>query len=255
MKNKILTPVLLFAYNRPLHLKKTLNALKNNYLASDTLLIINCDGKKNRFDYGVDEVSKICKSIKGFKSIKIIKNKKNNGLAKSIVNTLSREIKKHKKLIILEDDIVTSKSFLIFMNSALNYYKKNKNVWHISGHSLFHLNKKKLNSIYFSQYMNCWGWATWEDRWCYFKKNPDEIFDITNKNKKIKKKFQIHKYTGFYEQIIGNINGNLNTWAIFWYWQIFYNNKFCINPNLTLTKNIGQDGSGIHKDYNLNFQK
>ena len=60
-------------------------------------MIINCDGKKNSFDYGVDEVQKICKSLKGFKSVKIIKNKSNIGLAKSIINTLTREIKKHVK--------------------------------------------------------------------------------------------------------------------------------------------------------------
>ena len=175
--NKNLSPVLLFAYNRPKHLIKVLNALKNNFLATQTDLIVNCDGKKNKIDKGVDDVKKICESINGFKSVRIIKNKKNTGLAASIIKNVTKEIKKSKKLIILEDDIITSKTFLIYMNSALDYYKNKKNVWHISGHSLFDMRSSKPNGIYLSSYMNCWGWGTWENRWCNFEKNTEIVLE------------------------------------------------------------------------------
>ena len=252
--NKNLSPVLLFAYNRPKHLIKVLNALKNNFLATQTDLIVNCDGKKNKIDKGVDDVKKICESINGFKSVRIIKNKKNTGLAASIIKNVTKEIKKSKKLIILEDDIITSKTFLIYMNSALDYYKNKKNVWHISGHSLFDMRSSKPNGIYLSSYMNCWGWGTWENRWCNFEKNTEIVLEKLNNNEIIKKRFQIHRLSGFYEQVVGNYKNEIDTWAIFWYWQIFKNKKFCINPNKTLTKNIGQDGTGTHKDYNVSLK-
>tara|TARA_B000000532_G_C18845811_1_gene397180 strand:+ start:316 stop:1248 length:933 start_codon:yes stop_codon:yes gene_type:complete len=252
MNTQHLAPILLFAYNRPDHFKKTIKALKKNKLASLSHLIIHCDGKKNKDDRKVDLVVKIAKSVQGFKKIQVIVQKKNLGLKKSIILNVSKFIKKHKKLIILEDDMVTSKAFLNFMNSSLIYFQNKKKIWHISGHSHFNINNKK--DIYFSTYMNCWGWATWEDRWKNLDINTKRIFDTFNSDRNLKTKFDISKFSKFSNQIEDNYNKKINTWAVFWHWTIFKYKKLCVNPSKTFVQNIGRDGSGIHKDISFFFK-
>jgi|GEM_PF-4815558 len=48
------------------------------------------------------------------------------GLASSIINGVSAVIANHKKVIVLEDDLVVSINFLDFMNQALQVYEQEK---------------------------------------------------------------------------------------------------------------------------------
>ena len=83
--------------------------------------------------------------------------------------------------------MVTSKQFIKFMNFALNYYKDSKKIFHISSHSHFPVNNvSTMQKIYFSKYMNCWGWATWEDRWKKLSFDKNKI-DIYFKKKTVRK--------------------------------------------------------------------
>ena len=119
-----LAPIILFVYNRPEHTKKTLESLKINELASESSLFIFSDGSKNENDKkSVDEVRKYISTISGFKEIKIILREKNLGLADSVISGVTEVIEKYGKAIVLEDDIVTSKYFLKFMNEALDFYE------------------------------------------------------------------------------------------------------------------------------------
>jgi len=78
-------------------------------------------------------------------------------------------LNEYGKIIVLEDDLLTSPYFLKFMNEALEYYKNEKKVWHISGWN-YPINNEGLDDVFFWRTMNCWGWATWADRWQYFEK-------------------------------------------------------------------------------------
>ncbi len=50
MKTFSLAPVALFAYARPDHLRRTLDALSKNRLAEQTIVRMYCDGAKNSKD-------------------------------------------------------------------------------------------------------------------------------------------------------------------------------------------------------------
>ena len=246
MIKRNLAPVAVFCYNRLDHIRLTIGALKNNLLAENTELFIFSDGPKNeRENLTIKKVRKYLASIKGFKKKTIICSKKNLGLRKSIVEGVSLVLKKRKKIIVLEDDMVTSKQFIKFMNFALNYYKDSKKIFHISSHSHFPVNNvSTMQKIYFSKYMNCWGWATWEDRWKKLSFDKNKI-DIYFKKKTVRKKFDYESGL-FWRQIESNFKKKTTTWAIFWYASIFMNNGLCVNPYISYTKNIGMDGTGMH---------
>lgn len=239
-----LAPIILFVYNRPEHTKQTIESLKNNSLACQSELFIYSDASKNKdADNSVSLVREYIDNIDGFKNITIIKRKKNCGLANSIIDGVSEIVNKYGKVIVLEDDLVTSPYFLKFMNDALNFYKDKEKVWHVSGWNYPIINDN-LDDVFLWRLVNCWGWATWSDRWSYFEKNVEKTMKEFNKNDI--KKLNLDNAENFYDQILLNNKKEINTWAIFWYVTIFKRNGLCLNPTQTFVKNIGHDGSGVH---------
>ena len=244
MNSQDLAPIVLFVYNRISHTKKTIEALKNNALADQTDLFIYSDSAKNTIDYDqVSEVRKYLKTIRGFKSIKIIERIENFGLAKNIYSGVSEIISKYGYAIVMEDDIIASPAYLSFMNQALHKYKNNKNVWHISGWN-YPIISDSIGDAFFWRAMNCWGWATWADRWAHFEKNPQNLINTWD-DKKIHH-FDLDGSNIFWNQILSNAEGKINTWAIFWYATIHQNDGLCLNPSHSYVENIGHDGTGVN---------
>lgn len=241
-------PILLFAYNRLDHLKLTIDALSKNKLATVSDLYVFSDGaKENDIESkkAVQEIRGYLTTIRGFKTINIVCHDNNKGLAKNITEAVSNYIKIYKKVIVLEDDIITSENFLLYMNTALEKYKNHGRIWHVSGWNYPIVEKEdKSQHAFFWRGMNCWGWGTWEDRWIYFNKDPKRI--ITHWDKKKIYNFNIDGCHNFFSQIKLNSEGRINTWAIFWYATIFENDGLCLNPIVSLTENVGLDGSGTN---------
>ncbi|MEJ5283473.1 MAG: glycosyltransferase family A protein [Brevinematales bacterium] len=239
-----LAPIVLFVYNRLEHTKQTIEALQNNTLAAQSELFIYSDGPKNEATYeSVQEVREYINQIKGFKELHIIMRESNYGLTKNIASGVTEIINKYNRVIVLEDDIVTSKYFLEFMNDALNYYEDKKEVWHISGYN-YPVSIRTEEDTYFSSLMDCWGWATWKDRWQYFSLSRKILWKILFLPGEQRKKFDLWGAEIFMDQLYLNLLGLINTWAIFWYAQIFLNSGLCLHPAKSLINNIGHDKSG-----------
>ena len=244
MGNIELAPIILFVYNRLEHTKQTIKALQKNELATESELFIYSDAAKDeKIKQSVDEVRKYIKTVDGFKKVTIIEREKNWGLANSIIDGVTKIVNEYGKIIVLEDDLVTSPYFLKFVNEALEFYKDEKKVWHISGWN-YPIKIDGEEDVFFWRVMNCWGWATWADRWQYFEKDIKKL--ITTFSKDDIKRFNLDGYENFWSQVIANKEGEINTWAIFWYATIFKQNGLCLNPVQTFVENIGHDGSGVH---------
>ena len=116
-------PIIVFAYNRPDHLSQTLDALSKNRQAESSDVFVFIDGPKKESGMPLQkEVVSTAKSFESrFKSMTLNVSEKNKGLANSIIGGASAIIEKYGRAIILEDDAVTSKSFIEFMNGALDF--------------------------------------------------------------------------------------------------------------------------------------
>src|ERR1700682_3696549 len=101
-----LAPIALFSYNRLLHIRRTVEALEKNELATASDLFIFSDGAKTEADKkNVDEVRQYLTGIKGFKSVKLISRETNFGLAENIISGVSQIINEFGNIIVLEDDL------------------------------------------------------------------------------------------------------------------------------------------------------
>ncbi|MBY7886548.1 glycosyltransferase [Vibrio fluvialis] len=251
LTQKSLAPVVLFVYARADHTQRTITALAANPEAIDTDLIIYADAARDDKDaVKVQSVRDVISNVKGFKSVTLHLREQNIGLARNIIEGVSNVVQQYGRVIVLEDDIVTSPAFLGFMNAALEKYKTEPKVWHISGWNY----PIEYQENFLWRTMNCWGWATWRDRWVEFDRNPSKI--INSWDDSSINRFNLDGTHDFWSQIKDNHNGKLNTWAIFWYATIFINNGLCLNPGKTLVHNIGNDGSGENcKDEDLYAQE
>jgi hypothetical protein len=247
-----LAPIVLFVFNRPWHTAQTLVSLAHNNLAKKSDLIIFSDGPKTSNDISkVMKVRKYIKGLKGFKSIKVIEQQKNIGLALSIINGVSKVINQHEKVIVMEDDIVTSPYFLTYMNDALDFYNHQEKVMHISGYMYPINNNKKLENTFFLKPATCWGWATWKRAWKHF--NKDANFLLETFSKKNIYEFNLNGGFDYFKQVKQNKNGRKNTWAVFWYASIFIQKGLSLHPFQSFVSNIGHDGRGIHCTESNNF--
>ena len=240
-----LAPVVLFTYNRLVHLKKTISALQKNFKAKDSLLFIFSDGPKNEKDiYLINKVRDYLKSIKGFQKVTIIGRKKNLGLANSIITGVSEIVTKYNSVIVLEDDLVTSPYFLSFMNEALKTYQNDNKVASIHGY-IYPINSKDLADCFFIKGADCWGWATWQRAWQHFEKDGKKLLkELQNKN--LEKEFNFNNSYPYVQMLKDQINFKNDSWAIRWYASAFLKNLLTLYPKKPLVQNIGFDGSGEH---------
>lgn len=248
--NRDLAPIILFVYNRPWHTRQTLEALKLNELAKDSRLFIFSDGiKENSTKQEINKVKEVRSLIKEKKwcgEVKIIERRGNLGLANSIIDGVTRIVNEFGKIIVLEDDIKTEPLFITYMNIALEFFNDRKEVFHINGFNNESNLQFLLKEFYFLKFMSCWGWATWKDRWEKLLTNHKEIYRKLKREPEILPKFNYENTLNFHKQLIDNINGEINTWAILWFSTVFLNNGLCLTPKFSLVENIGMDGSGVH---------
>jgi hypothetical protein len=240
---KDLAPVCLFAYKRKDLVKQTIEALQLNYLSKNTELIVFCDGARDKRDErAVQDVRLYLSNISGFRSVKLIERDCNYGLSKNIIDGVSRVLKNHNKVIVLEDDMETSSYFLKYMNDALNTYSNDVNVSCIHGYVYPGINFEKP---FFLKGADCWGWATWKRSWDTFEQNASNLF----RELKQKNLFYDFDYDGSYpysKMLKHNLSGLNDSWAVRWYASCYLNDSLTLYPNKSLVRNIGHDNSGTH---------
>ena len=134
-------PIVLFVYNRPLHTQQLLDSLANNKEAIECDLYVYCDGPKNLSEEEhykkIKETRNIVNNEKRFKTVTIVEQPKNKGLANSIIDGVTEILKRYETVIVLEDDLIVSPYFLYYMNESLQRYKHNSKVGQIGACNFF----------------------------------------------------------------------------------------------------------------------
>ena len=250
-------PIALFVYNRPEHTRRTLSYLQKNLLADESRLFIYSDGPKNDEDKAkVDEVRQLASEVTGFKTVKVINRQKNLGLANSIIAGVTQLVNEYGKVIVFEDDLLSSVYTLQYFNDALIKYAEEQEVMHIGAY-MYNLKNKSLPQTFFYRAATSWGWATWAHAWKSFEPDADVLMKQFNA-KKIDQ-FSIDGTMNFWKQLEHFKAGKNDSWAIRWYASIFLKGGLTLNPSTSFILNIGHDGSGVHsnneKTYHVQIAK
>jgi hypothetical protein len=238
-----MAPIALFAYNRPGHLKQTVEALVRNELSQESDLFVFCDGAIKRADAGVAAVRAYARTIVGFRRVTVIERDKNMGLASSIIAGVSEIVNREGKIIVIEDDMVTSPYFLSFMNESLALYEYEDPV--ISMHAYLYPVAEKLPETFFLRGSDCWGWATWKRGWALFEPDGSKLL-YQLKKQSLEKIFDFNGSHPYTRMLKWQAKGIINSWAIRWYASALLAGKFTLYPGRPLLCNIELDASGTH---------
>ena len=247
-------PIVLFAFNRPEHTRRTLSALKQNHLADRSLLFIYIDGPKADFTEAqiqkINVVKEVAKEEQWCSEVKIIESKANKGLAVSVIEGVTEVVNKFGTVIVLEDDLVPDKWFLKFMNDALTLYENENEVVCVTGY-IYPVDKPLPNNFLLKG-ADCWGWATWKRGWDSFENDGNKLLtELVTKN--FTSDFDFYSSYPYVQMLKDQIAKKNNSWAILWYSSAYLKNKYTLYPGHSLIHNIGFDGSGIHSGTSTNF--
>jgi hypothetical protein len=247
-------PIVLFAYNRPTHLRQTIEALLKNPLASQSSLLIYADGAKDETDTPkVQAVRQYIQTIKGFAEIHIIARDRNWGLASSVIAGVSEVLDKYGKAIVLEDDMTCAENFLDFMNQALDFYQSDSQIFSVSGYTYpIRIPTDYPHDVFLAPRASSWGWATWLDRWRLadwqmtdypdFIHNPSKRATFNQGGDDLS--LMLKKQQA----------GQIDSWAVRWTYTHFKHKGYGLFPIQSKIQNIGVDNSGVHTPKTRKFE-
>lgn len=251
-------PVVVFGFNRPDVFGKTIRALKNNSLATDTNLYIFIDGPRNEEDAPkVDDVVKIAHAVTGFKSVTVNASPLNKGLANSIISGVTEIIKQYGRVIVVEDDLIVATSFLTYMNQFLDKYEHDYRIFQVSGFGVKIKPPKDYNyDIYMHIRAQSWTWGTWKGRWETVDWKVSDFIELS-RNKKKQRAFN-EGGSDLFDMLKGYMNGINNSWYIRFNYSMFKQKKYAIVPVKSLVLNEGFGAEATHCNtynrYKVDFQ-
>jgi hypothetical protein len=237
-------PIALFVYARPDHTRRTIEALARNRLAGESELIVFSDApRRPDIAPSVETVRSFVRTVDGFKTVRIVERKSNLGLALSIIGGVSNVCDTHGRVIVLEDDLVTSSTFLSYMNDALDMYADASRVAAVSAyHPPF---EAQLPETFFQRDAECWGWATWKRAWAKFNPDGEKLLSDLRRLGLLRLFDQDDTYP-YARMLEDQIAGRNDSWAVRWRATVILNDMLSLYPRYSLTQNIGLDGSGTH---------
>lgn len=240
----MLAPILLFAYNRPEHLKRAVESLKANREASESRIFIYSDNARNETDMPkVSEVRNYLRTVTGFKSVTLIERTENWGLARNIIDGVTAQVHAYGRVIVLEDDLVVAPYFLRFMNDALELYKDEECIGHIQACDF--TKDPTLPDTFLIKWTGSWGWATWERAWKHFNPNGKELLEQLEE-RNLTKRFDFNGNYPYTRMLKRQITGKNHSWAIRWNASLFLADILSLNVGKSLIQNTGFDGSGTN---------
>lgn len=236
--------ICVFAYNRPDHLSASLTALLMNKEARGLDLRVYVDGLRQLSDADAHhKVLCVCDQPWAFSNVNVIRRETNAGLYKSLTSGISETLGDYESVIVIEDDIEASPFLIRYLLDGINLYLDTKEVASIHGYTPPII--ERLPETFFLRGADCWGWATWRDRWKLFRHDAAEMAQ------EIRERGLVHEFNlnGNYDylgMLDARAAGMNNSWAICWHASCFLANKLTLYSGRSLVRNIGLDGSGEH---------
>jgi len=244
-----LAAIIIFVYNRPQKTRKCIHSLSQNNLIQKSNVYIFCDGVPSNADEkqrkSIREVRNIVEETNLGNTKHVKESEINKGLSTSILDGVSEVLMQEEKAIILEDDIITSKHFLSYMNNALNIYKSVDKVMGVTAYC--NPTEYSLPETYFLPLGSSWGWGTWKSVWNSFNPNPDKLYHTLKEERLFEVFNSISIGAPPYQQILENhIAGKVESWAVLFQAYVVANRGLFLWPNESLVKNIGFDKEATH---------
>lgn len=243
-----LSPVIVFAYNRPLHLQRTLDALAACRLAAATAVHVYADGpRKPAAAEAVAEVRQVLVAEAGagrFASFDVHASDVNLGLANSIIRGVGQVLETEDRVIVLEDDLLVSADFLEFMNDCLSFYADDATIGSIAGSCPIRSVPTADGGVFAVSRNSSHGWGSWLRVW----KDVDWSARYARElNASLERRMAFNREgNDRYDRLRRQLAGRIDSWSIRFGLSLFQRGLATVYPVTNRVSNIGYDDSGVH---------
>lgn len=235
-------PVIIPTLNRFEHLKNCIESLSRCKYADDTDLIIGLDFPPNeKYKKGYSKIKEYIPKITGFKKIIVFERDSNYGAIRNSRELTIYAKQNYEGWIYTEDDNVFSKNFLEFINSSIETFWNDDSILSISGY----LNNNQYNDsadYILTHDYSAWGTAHWTHKFIPTdERKAKMILFSTLKSWRLFIKYpaclKMLKDMYLKKTIYGDTIKTATN---------ILNKKKQIRPAISLVRNMGHDGSGLH---------
>ena len=244
-----LAPVVVFAYNRPVHLQRTLDALAACRLADQSIVHVFADGPRK--PEAADAVAAVRDVLAReanaprFAAFHIHASPVNLGLANSIIGGVGQVLVERGRVIVLEDDLLLSADFLEFMNDCLEFYEGDAGIGAISGFSPLNVLPASCSDDVYLTFRNCsHGWGTWSRVWKSVDWTASGAARLASDHG-LRRAFN-REGNDRYDRLRRQLAGRIDSWSIRFGLSLFLSQLATVYPAVNRVRNIGFEGSGVH---------
>ena len=238
------TAIAIFAFRRPDHLRQVLYSLACQSSPCVFPIFLFLDGPRTAADLdAVQGCRAVASEVANLLQISIISSEVNRGLYRSLTDGISAVLADHEQVIVVEDDIVVSPYFLDYINDCLCCYADNLRVASIHGY--LPPISRRLPDTFFLRGADCWGWATWRDRWSLYRHDAAAMA-AEIRSRGLARAFDLGGRVPNLRLLDDRAAGRSSSWAICWHASCFLADRYTLHPGRSLVRNIGLDHSGEH---------
>ena len=238
-------PIAIFIFDRPEHLKAMLTTLQRCDLFTESPLYVFGDGPSCVEHLpNIEAARAVAHDMLGDRATYVF-SPDNKGLARSIIDGVAQLTASHGQVIVIEDDLNLHPYFLTYMNDALSRYVDDDNVFQVSGHCFDVPEFADRNSAVVLPLTTTWGWGTWARAWRQFDEIP-RGWEQLQTDRNLRKRFNLGDTYDFTSMLKAFMTGQNSSWGVRFYWTVFQAGGVSIFPPVTLVRNCGMDGSGVH---------
>lgn len=240
--NTKLAPIVIIGYSRAYTLRRSLSNLAKNEGLGDRDIYFFQDAPYREEDKPLCE-EMYQAAVKARETLLphliIVRREKNVGVPGNLIGAVNEIMDKYGRLIFFEDDVLVSKTFVQYMDKALDFYKDDARIFCINGNTSAKIKvpKSYRSDLYLVTRNAAWGWASWKDRW---EKVDFALRDWPSLRKDTKFLKKLHAAgCDLYNMAEGVFNGRIRTWDLQCAVHMVRNGLCSVAPKYNMTRNIG----------------
>lgn len=241
-------PVFIPTLDRFQHFVNCVESLSQCSYACETDLIISIDyPPSEKYIYGWKLINDYVNKIEGFKNIKIFRHKRNLGAVGNWRFCVEYCQNNYLFYIGSEDDNIFSLCFLEYMNYMLDRYSDDSSIVSVSGYNHVPFYDQGEYTHYKSIDNGSWGVGYWSNKEKNIKSLLyDDLFFENVLSSYFKGGKIIRTYPMLYLMLYYMLTEHDSCGDVKRTILNIFNKTYQIKPSISLVRNCGNDGSGIH---------
>ncbi len=239
-----LAAVAILVHTRDRHFRTCVESLTKNPLAELTDLYVFSDGADSGDEEAVGRVRDFAKTITGFRHV-VLRFRETNDFSANVHDLLMFPLKKHERVIYMEDDNVVASSFLSFINEALEEYAADKRIAGISGYAPpVDQSRFTTADVYLSKHWSFWTAAVWREKGVFdFLDVQKPYADMVKRG--LERQVQ-QAFPGLAQGLKKMDDGVQDAPDRKLSYFLIREGLYQLRPVQSLVMNTGHDGSGLH---------